>query len=642
MVPASERPQSESLHQLPLNQPARNSTPPASDIIRNDAALEELPKIAPVDETPQNELKYRELADGEMRLVSLLPASSFDDPINCTLHYATLQDPPPYEALSYTWGDAKITKPINLEHTHFEVTLNLEAALRHLRQPDAARMLWADAICIDQSNYSERNVQVWRMGEIYDRPQCVLVWLGPEVDGSSSAIEKLVETSRLAPLLSQSSAGSIIPSFWGPEGLNGPPADIRVWEPIRELFNRPWWFRTWTLQEATVSTAVIFVCGSATMTLNTLEEALRVVLPLWSIASSVAASKSYSGDPDLLLFLSTRVDSPFLLSQYKAARSSGEARSPDKSFFSNLLRDFRFKDATDPRDKGYGILNLALLRPELDYLLKPDYTSTVECVYIRSAKYIILEQGNLEVFQDCTYRHALDLPSWVPPWNSCENTAFPIRKWAGLVAGTGSYRDRFFHTDSGKSMDIRFDDDDKILVVKGINFDKVSTLGTICLKSEGFNTYEVVREWNALATRSRNIYQSPDRKERAFACTIRDDIRYDGSVRSKGGRSYSAESFRDDDDDYRMFAVMELMYLENRRFAITDADHFALVPSKTQVGDIVCVIYGCEVPCILRPKPGDVGRYWLVGECYVHEHMDGQVVVNLEKGLVKEDTFRLI
>jgi hypothetical protein len=74
------------------------------------------------------------------------------------------------------------------------------------------------------------------------------------------------------------------------------------------------------------------------------------------------------------------------MSQYKAARSSGDVRSLDMPlFFSNLLSSFRFKDATDPRDKVYGILNLALLRPELDYLLRPDYTSTVECVYIRSA-----------------------------------------------------------------------------------------------------------------------------------------------------------------------------------------------------------------------------------------------------------------
>ena len=69
MVPASEHHQSESLHQPSLNQPARNSTPPASDIIRNDAVLEELQKIILVDEPSQNEFKYRELAEDELRLV---------------------------------------------------------------------------------------------------------------------------------------------------------------------------------------------------------------------------------------------------------------------------------------------------------------------------------------------------------------------------------------------------------------------------------------------------------------------------------------------------------------------------------------------------------------------------------------------
>ena len=38
--------------------------------------------------------------------------------------------------------------------------------------------IWIDAICIDQTNQRERNLQVNLMGEIYHRARAVVVWLG--------------------------------------------------------------------------------------------------------------------------------------------------------------------------------------------------------------------------------------------------------------------------------------------------------------------------------------------------------------------------------------------------------------------------------------------------------------------------------
>jgi hypothetical protein len=48
--------------------------------------------------------------------------------------------------------------------------------------------LWADAVCIDQSNVHERTEQVAMMGAIYSGASCTLVWLSEEVNGSDGAV----------------------------------------------------------------------------------------------------------------------------------------------------------------------------------------------------------------------------------------------------------------------------------------------------------------------------------------------------------------------------------------------------------------------------------------------------------------------
>jgi Heterokaryon incompatibility protein (HET) len=45
--------------------------------------------------------------------------------------------------------------------------MNLARALMCLRDINSTRYYWIDAICIDQSNVSERNAQIQIMGDIY-------------------------------------------------------------------------------------------------------------------------------------------------------------------------------------------------------------------------------------------------------------------------------------------------------------------------------------------------------------------------------------------------------------------------------------------------------------------------------------------
>ena len=51
------------------------------------------------------------------------------------------------------WGNPKKTRLIRLQGMERPVTTNLEVALRFLRLKDKERVLWIDAMCIDQSKH---------------------------------------------------------------------------------------------------------------------------------------------------------------------------------------------------------------------------------------------------------------------------------------------------------------------------------------------------------------------------------------------------------------------------------------------------------------------------------------------------------
>jgi hypothetical protein len=129
---------------------------------------------------------YEELPDaGMIRLLRIYGSEIPSDPMHCTLEIHRLHDPclPVFEALSYTWadsnGDSTLCKPIYLgSHYHvLPVTSNCLAALRRFRT-DFDRLVWVDAICINQFDLQERGLQVSMMRDIYSIASRVLIYAG--------------------------------------------------------------------------------------------------------------------------------------------------------------------------------------------------------------------------------------------------------------------------------------------------------------------------------------------------------------------------------------------------------------------------------------------------------------------------------
>ncbi|KAL6798215.1 heterokaryon incompatibility protein domain-containing protein [Trichoderma sp. SZMC 28012] len=123
---------------------------------------------------------YQPLDARYIRLLKLLPGSG-PDPIRIQLQSASLEDPGPYTALSYVWGDAKVDRrTIYSGDIELSVTANLFHALCRFRDVSETRTWWIDAVCINQSSITERNQQVSLMMEIYAKAEETVMWLGED------------------------------------------------------------------------------------------------------------------------------------------------------------------------------------------------------------------------------------------------------------------------------------------------------------------------------------------------------------------------------------------------------------------------------------------------------------------------------
>lgn len=106
------------------------------------------------------------------------PSKTLDtDVIRCVFSVVALDDQPQFEALSYVWGNPTSDAVVELEGRAVRVTSNLHSALKHLRRSGEERIIWADALCIDQENNEERSHQVSLMQHIYTQASAVVIYL---------------------------------------------------------------------------------------------------------------------------------------------------------------------------------------------------------------------------------------------------------------------------------------------------------------------------------------------------------------------------------------------------------------------------------------------------------------------------------
>ena len=159
-------------------------------------------------------------SSAEIRFLKLYLNGDAHD-IRCIIITYPLDSKPAYTVLSYEWGDPERTVEILLNGKVFTARHNLGLFLNRMKlaaqqkcskcSRGTTALLWIDALCVDQTNTTERNAQVQLMGTIYRDAREVVVWLGWAEDLKAKAAHALSEwhygnatlDSRAVPTLPQ-------------------------------------------------------------------------------------------------------------------------------------------------------------------------------------------------------------------------------------------------------------------------------------------------------------------------------------------------------------------------------------------------------------------------------------------------------
>ena len=163
-----------------------------------------------------------------------------------------------YIAVSYACGAGPYDKPMLLDNCDFRLRDNLHAFMQAYCAPkDCYRMLWVDALCIDQENKAERSQQVQLMSKIYSRAQKVIAWLGPAADDSDWCFDRFGAIGDVDELSLDNIRydGSRYLDVYGTRLRTG----------VTAILKRPMFSRVWCVQELVLPPRVVLMCGTRTV-----------------------------------------------------------------------------------------------------------------------------------------------------------------------------------------------------------------------------------------------------------------------------------------------------------------------------------------------------------------------------------------
>jgi hypothetical protein len=312
----------------------------------------------------------------EIRLIKIELFDPASEKLECSIETVQLATTPPYDALSYMWGDSSITKEITVNGLPIMVTENLWAALIEFwTRPRSTRLLWIDALCINQLSVLEKNHQVPLMGKIYSQARGVLMWLGVEQDNSplGMAIIKRwgqgIHAARVADLDELLSA----PLKTALRFIEDP-FDVESLTAAKHLLSRDYWKRIWIIQEVVLARNRLIICGKDDVDYNHFHH----VHAYWTDITHLNKENSISPE------LATRITNGGitghtsitairrLMLQKAQAASKKQPWKPDILF---LISNFPASVCTDPRDKIFGFFGFLT---EQEFPLEPDYNLTME------------------------------------------------------------------------------------------------------------------------------------------------------------------------------------------------------------------------------------------------------------------------
>lgn len=222
--------------------------------------------------TPENagfyqKYDYTPLTPGTLE-IRLLKINAFGQHRHSLVSKVPISHAPRYTALSYCAGDPNDVSKVWVDGLQFNAFRTLAVAIEDACQfqresaPDTIFYLWADQICINQSDKSERTHQVNIMREIYGRAHQVLISLklsfklydeGPWHEGCQKLISLLASDGLRSVRTQLRTESTADPNY------------ILFWSVFHAITRCQWWQRAWTFQEFLMADRATFMLFTGTM-----------------------------------------------------------------------------------------------------------------------------------------------------------------------------------------------------------------------------------------------------------------------------------------------------------------------------------------------------------------------------------------
>jgi hypothetical protein len=298
--------------------------------------------------------KYQPLDADEKRAIRIIRVHPDlqDGFIYCEIEHSTTRAT--YSALSYTWGSVSDeTETVLIDGYAFSVRRNLYDFLRYVRKNHARKPLWIDAICINQSDIEEKNIQVKMMARIYTSTKEVLVWLGQREEYVGHAFRRMEAYENMGDTEMALSSSN----------------DEDFWKGFKAINRASYWDRVWVLQEFIQPQKGRIIQGDRWVSFETFQNTVkrfegqiyRLVLKYWAFGPR--------RNEDFSEYMSNI--HPLWQRRMDRAKhaSANSPPAPDAEWA--LLSGSRY--CQDLRDRVYGIMPLATHGPTLkvNYLLNP-------------------------------------------------------------------------------------------------------------------------------------------------------------------------------------------------------------------------------------------------------------------------------
>jgi hypothetical protein len=582
----------------------------------------------------RNEIRVLQVARGKR-----------SDEVRCRLVHVSLDSNYDYNALSYTWG--RMTKPsyIIVDNRSFPVTENLFTAISWLRSPIEELTIWIDAVCINQQDDVERNEQVSKMRSIYERASHVFMWLQEPSDDSHLAFVLIRDVA------SHLRAGRDIADFV--KQWHETPGRLKQFQALNSLLQRDYWYRVWVIQEVKSASYATVHCGPDTADLQDLSLVQEAFLNSQGTLASITLK-----DPSLKGFRTTIQ----LRGPYGLKVLAGQI-SPELPTLFEAVVCHRHKKSTLPEDRIYSLVGVTSARSNF----KIDYKRETRQIYIDMAAHTITTDHKLDII--CSMQKGNDtfnLPSWVPSWfNDKPNALLFVEshqlhryKAAGLTAP-----EAHVHID------------ENILVVKGFRLGTIHRLGSktgVGMMDDDEDLSSMIQAFHQWRSVLASNQGSKTPELGSFGRTLTCDLASAGSFERYGTDSFFVQAilgafplishtqhpeitldqqlaslatefgsrWNDGLAEYRArVVVLESRSLFfQRRFFISYSGMVGLAGEEVLEGDVICVLFGCSLPVILRP----VGDHFIyVGEAYADGYMWGRAIEELDEGAYEVREFEI-